>query len=84
MQDVNEIIQQMNFKHEALVELVKVMDKYHLSFVSETVYTEQGEISRLRVMADYFEDGGPIVLREVAKIGRAANMEIEDIAGKSE
>ena len=82
--DVTEIINRMDFKHDALVELIKVMDKYNLSFVSETEHTEQGEISRLRVMADYFEDGDPIVLREVAKIGRAANMEIEDVAGKSE
>lgn len=83
MQDVNEIIKQMNFKNEALVELIKVMDKYHLSFVSETEYTEQGEISRLKVMMDYYEDGEPIVLRETAKIGRAANMEIEDVANNS-
>ena len=83
MQNVNEIIKQMDFKHNALVELIKVMDKYHLSFVSETEYTEQGEISRLKVLTDYYEDGEPIMLCETAKIGRAANMEIEDVAGNS-
>ena len=83
MQDVNEIIKQMNFKNEALVELIKVMDKYHLSFVSETEYMGNGEISRLKVMMDYYEDGEPILLRETTKIGRAANMEIEDVAGKN-
>jgi hypothetical protein len=58
MQNVNECLDRFDAKHNALRDLIEVMNKHNLTFESSLVENK----IEIRIMQDYFEDGDPIIL----------------------
>ena len=62
MQNVNECLNRFDAKHNALRDLIEVMNKHNLTFEANIIYSEKGEECEIKIMQDYFKDGDPIVL----------------------
>lgn len=62
MQNVNECLNRFDAKHNALRDLIEVMNKHNLTFETSLVRENGEEKSEIRIMQDYFQDGEPIVL----------------------
>ena len=58
MQNVNECLNRFDAKHNALRDLIEVMNKHNLTFESSLVENK----IEIRIVQDYFEDGDPIVI----------------------
>jgi hypothetical protein len=57
-QCVEECFDRFDAKHNALRDLIEVMNKHNLTFESSLVDNK----IEIRIMQDYFKDGDPIVL----------------------
>ena len=62
MQNVNECLNRFDAKHNALRDLIEVMNKHNLTFETSLVFENGKEKTEIRIMQDYFQDGEPIVL----------------------
>ena len=62
MQNVNECLNRFDAKHNALRDLIEVMNKHNLTFETSLVFENGKEKTEIRIMQDYFQDGDPIVL----------------------
>lgn len=59
--DTKDIIDQLNAKNEAIIELIKVMDKYNLTFTAEVLYSDNGNTGvKFSIEGDFYEDGSPL------------------------
>ena len=58
MQNFDECLNRLDAKHNALRDLIEVMNEHNLTFESILVENK----IEIRIMQDYFEDGDPIII----------------------
>ena len=58
MQNFDECLNRLDAKHNALRDLIEVMNEHNLTF--ESILVE--DKIEIRIMQDYFEDGDPIII----------------------
>ena len=58
MQNFDECLNRFDAKHNALRDLIEVMNEHNITFESRLVDNK----IEIRIMQDYFEDGDPIVI----------------------
>lgn len=75
MQNVNECLNRFDAKHNALRDLIEVMNKHNLTFESSLVENK----IELRIMQDYFKDGDPVILF-VVKADEKSSIDYVDIS----
>lgn len=71
------LVNMLNYKNSALVELIQLMEKYRLSFEAE--HASVRDTTVLRIKGDYFEDGEPLELTHQENDGNNSSIDFDTI-----